>query len=238
MHLPDPRRQKQLQQLVVKLGLPDDAPIQWHLLDQALTHATFSQTRNYEQLEFVGDAVLRLVSAACLYETYPHLAEGDLSAIRAVLVSDRTLAKLADRYNLSRYLLVGASALGDKAGAQTRSAAAFEALLGSLFLSTHDLSLVRPWLNVQLQEFADTIRRDPTLENYKGALQGFTQAQYQILPDYRVTEIGHNHGDKERFLAEVWLNGKCWGAGKGQSKKAAEQEAARIAFHALQPQQS
>ncbi|MBF2003348.1 MAG: ribonuclease III, partial [Synechococcales cyanobacterium M58_A2018_015] len=90
------------------------------------------------------------------------------------------------------------------------------------------------WLDRHWQQRADQVRRDPTLQNYKGALQGWTQAHYQTLPEYRVVEVGQSYGDRERFVAEVWFQGKAWGQGKGQSKKAAEQAAAQQAFWALQ----
>lgn len=233
MSLIDPRRPKQLRQLVERLGLPVGSPVKWELLDLALTHPTVSPEANYERLEFVGDAVVKLAAAEFLFETYPHSSEGVLSAIRAVLVSDRSLAAIADCYGFDRYLLVGSSALRDKVGRETRLADALEAVLAALYLSTHDLALIHPWLDSHLQELTETILRDPTLQNYKGALQAWTQTHYQMLPEYRVTEIGQAYGDSERFMAEVWFKGQQWGQGKGQSKKAAEQAAARIAFLAL-----
>lgn len=230
----EPYRHNQLKQLVQKLGLPLAVPVDWSLLNRALTHATCSPEHNYEQLEFVGDAVIRLAAAKYLFESFPDASEGELSAIRSVLVSDRTLAQIAERYGLSRYLRVGASAIGDKTGSETRMAAAFEAMLAALYLSTCDLSLISPWLDGHLSELAEAVRQDPTHQNYKGALQAWTQAQYHVLPEYRVTEIGQSHGDRERFLAEVWFQEKQWGYGKGQSKKAAEQAAAQMAYQALQ----
>lgn len=232
--LSDPRRQKQLQQFVQKLGLSVEAPVKWQLLDLALIHPTASAEANYERLEFVGDAVVKLAAAEFLFTTYPTVAEGELSAIRGILVSDRTLAEIADCYGIERYLIMTNSTSTDKVGRETRLAAAFEALLAALYLSTYDLSLIRPWLDEYWQRYAETIRQDPTLQNYKGALQALTQAHYHLLPEYRLTEIGQTYGDTERFVAEVWLQGKSWGQGKGPSKKAAEQAAAQIAFLALQ----
>ncbi|HEY9623915.1 MAG TPA: ribonuclease III [Crinalium sp.] len=227
-------RQKQLRQFIQKLGLSEHVPVVWELLDRALTHPTASVEANYERLEFVGDAVIRLAAAEFLFSSFPEADEGEMAAIRSVLVSDRTLAQIAESYGLDRYLIRSGSALGDKVGKETRLAAAFEAILAALFLSTHSLELVHPWLDSHLQHFTETIRQDPTLQNYKGALQALAQANYQTLPEYRVAEIGQTYGDTERFVAEVWLNGQRWGAGKGQSKKAAEQAAAREAYTALQ----
>ncbi|HAG80636.1 MAG TPA: ribonuclease III [Cyanobacteria bacterium UBA12227] len=226
----DPRRKKQLQTLVQKLGLAAHIPVNWSLLDLALTHPSISPDANYEQLEFVGDAVVRIASSELLFETYPNSSVGEFAAIRSVLVSDRILAEIAKCYGLERYLLVSNSAAADTIGETSRLADAFEAVLGALYLSTHTLELVRPWLDPHFQQLAAEIRQDPARQNYKDALQEWTQAHYKILPDYRLTETSLIHGDTDRFTAQVWLKGKCLGEGKGRSKKAAEQAAAKQAF--------
>jgi len=107
---------------------------------------------------------------------------------------------------------------------------AFEALLGALYLSTHTLELIRPWLDPHLQRLAVEIREDPAHQNYKDALQEWTQAHYKLLPEYRLTETSLMHNDEHRFTAEVWLQGQRLGEGKGRSKKAAQQAAAKQAF--------
>ncbi len=234
MTLKNPRREKQLRQFVQKLGLPETAPIHWDLLDLALTHPTVSPIANYDQLEFVGDAVVRLAAAEFLLETYPDAPVGEFAAIRSVLVSDRILAQIAQCYGLERYLLLGGSAISDHAGLQSRLADAFEALIGALYLSTHTLQLIRPWLDSHFQQLSQQIRSDPALQNYKDALQEWTQAHYKILPEYRVRENEPVKTLQERFIAEVWLQGQQLGQGVGRSKKAAEQAAAQQAFLSLQ----
>ncbi len=230
MTLLDPRRQKQLQKFVEKLGLPEKAPVQWRLLDLALTHPSISAEANYEQLEFVGDAVVRMAASELLFETSPDSSVGEFAAIRSILVSDRILAQLAQNYGLERYLLVSSSAASDKAGQTSRLADGFEAVLGALYLSTHTLELVRPWLDPHLQQLAAEIALDPARQNYKDALQEWTQAHYKLLPEYRLKETNLMHGDEKRFTAEVWFQGRQLGEGKGRSKKAAEQAAAKQAF--------
>lgn len=225
-----PHRQQELQQFIQDLGLLDDAPIRWELLHKALTHPTYSADANYDQLEFVGDAVVKLATAEFLLTHYPAQKAGEMTAIRSIMVSDRILAEIAARHHLDRYLLVGSSAAGDRSGRDSRLADAFEAVLASLYLSTHDLSLIHPWLDPELQPLADTIRRDPAFLNYKGALQEMTNARYKTLPEYRVEDVTQTHDDPERFAAEVWILGECYGSGRGASKKAAEQAAAQIAF--------
>ncbi len=234
MSLSYPPRQKQLQSLVQKLGLSSNAPVKWNLLDLALTHPTASPTENYDQLEFVGDAVVRLAAAQLLYEIYPDSPVGEFAAIRSMLVSDRILAQIADSYGLGRYLLISPSAANDKAGVETRLADALEALLAALFLSTNNLQLVRPWLDVHFKQFANQIKNDPARQNYKAALQEWTQGRYKASPVYRVREAHQFKDDAERFSAEVFLQDRLLGKGKGRSIKAAEKAAAREAFFYVQ----
>jgi ribonuclease III len=230
MTLRYPHRQNQLKTLIKKLGLPETAPIKWQLLDLALTHPTFSSEANYEQLEFVGDAVVRLAASNFLWETYPDGSVGEFSEIRANLVSDRTLAEIADSYGLERYMLMDKSAAGDTAGRESRLADSLEAVLGALYLSTHTLELVRPWLDTHFKPLAAEIRTDPALCNYKAALQELTQSNYKILPEYEVREVERSSGNTQIFAAVVKVKGQPWGTGKGGSKKAAEQAAAKEAF--------
>ncbi|BAZ45595.1 ribonuclease III [Chondrocystis sp. NIES-4102] len=241
----DPRRRKQLQKFILKLGLPTTAPINWSLLDLALTHPSFSSVNNYEQLEFVGDAVVRLISAELLLEIYPQEPVGEFAAIRSILVSDRVLAQLAETYGIEPYLLIGTNATGNPAGRQSWLADAFEAVLGALYLSTHNMDLIRPWLDQALKSRSAEVRQDPARLNYKDALQEWTQRQYRVLPEYRVIEnkqfkaskvaasVNMSSGQNYRFIAEVWLQERCLGKGYGRSKKASEQAAAKEAFLAI-----
>lgn len=243
--LEDPRREKQLQILIQKLGLPATAPVDWSLLDLALTHPSISRTHNYEQLEFVGDSVVRLISAELLLEIYPQEPVGEFAAIRSILVSDRVLAEFAESYGIEPYLLIGTNATGNLSGRQSWLADAFEAVLGALYLSTHNMDLIRPWLDPKLKNRAEEILQDPARFNYKDALQEWTQRKYKILPQYRVSEnkklissVTEDGQDKsawqnQRFIAEVWFKGCCLGRGYGRSKKASEQAAAKEAYQAI-----
>lgn len=235
MTLNDPRRQKQLETLLRKFGLPETAPVNLSLLDLALTHPSLAQETNNQQLEFLGDAVARLAAAEVLLEVYPDEPVGEFAALRSGMVSDRTLAEIADSYGLERYLLTSSSVAGDSAGRISRLADAFEAVLGALYLSTHNMDLVRPWLDLAFQHKAAEILQDPARQNYKDALQEWTQARYKILPDYRVRENEQAQRDEQRFIAEVWLKEQQLGTGTGRSKKAAEQAAAQAAFWSIQP---
>ncbi len=245
MVLQYPRRQQDLENFVQRLGVQmvaagDDRMaleqlLRWDLLDRALTHATVSAD-NYEQLEFVGDAVVKLAAAEFLLETYPQLDVGEFTALRSVLVSDRHLAKVADSYGFDRYLIVAASAQFDNAGRASRLADAFEAVLAALYLSSHDLRLIRPWLDPRFHQAATEILADPARQNYKAALQNLTQSRLKLLPEYRSTEISPIHNAPERFEAGVWVQGECLGRGRGRSIKAAQQAAAQQAFLRLSQQ--
>lgn len=225
-----PKRQRQLESFAQKLGLPEQVPIEWSLLDLALTHPTFSSQANYEQLEFVGDSVVRMAASELLLELYPTSLVGEYSAIRKVLVSDRTLAQIGDLYGIERYLLTDRSAAGDRAGRQSRLADAFEAVLGALYLSTHTLELIRPWLDPHFRQLAAEIRQDPAHLDYKSALQEWTQAYHKVLPEYRTSETPRLSNNAQRFVSQVWFMGQCCGSGDGSSRKAAEQAAAKQAL--------
>ena len=231
----NPLRLQELQRFVQKLGLPDRKAVNWHLLDLALTHPSASAEANYERLEFVGDAVVRLVAAELLIEAYPQDGVGDYAALRSMMVSDLILAQLAAKVDLGQYLILSSSAAANPAGTQSRLADAFEAVLGALYLSAHNMNLVRPWLDSLLLQQAEVVRHDPARLNYKDALQEWTQATYRCLPVYKLVEAEESfYNDPERFTAEIWLHDRCLGSGKGRSKKRAEQAAAKQAFFLVQ----
>lgn len=221
-----------LSPLLLRLEI-NPAVIRQDLLSLAVVDISSSAERNNEKLEFLGDAALRLAAAEFLMETYPEMALGEMSAVRSQIVSDRTLAKLAKHYDLSRYLVLSRSAAGDKAGTDSRLADTFEAILGVLYLSAGNLSLIRPWLDEHFKRLTHALRTDPARQNYKAALQELTQSNYKSLPTYKVDEISQVHGDKERFSAQAWFQDKLWGEGKGRSMKIAEQAAAKVAFGRL-----
>jgi ribonuclease-3 len=229
----NPKRRKQLEQFIRQLGLENLSLINWDSLNLALTHPSFSATDNYEQLEFVGDAVIRLVATEILMEYYTQEKVGEFAALRSGMVSDRTLADFAEKVNLEEYLLQSDSAAKDKASLVSRLANSFEGVLGSLYLSTHNMSLIRPWLDPFLIDKAAEIYQDPARQNYKDALQEWTQEHHKCLPQYQVKEIKPILKEDERFQAEVFLKEQLLGTGNGRSKKMAEQAAAKEAFLSL-----
>lgn len=233
-----PYREEELRRFICKLGFPATVPLQWELLDLALTHPSADPRANYERLEFLGDAALKLAAAQFLYTQYPTATEGSMSALRDVLVSDRTLAQIGERDGLERYLLLGGAIAKDAVGRESRIAEALEAVLGVFYLADPSLGLIRTWLEPHFQELAIAAQQDPAQMNYKGALQELTQRDFQQLPEYRIMEMQQARSPSDRFVAEVWVAGSCQGRGSGPSKKTAEQEAARLAFLHLQHKRS
>lgn len=221
-----------LRRCVKHLGIPESA-VNWALLEQALVHSSASADRNNEQLEFLGDSVLRLAAAEFLMEKYPNASVGELTMVRSHLVSDQTLAQLAEALGLEAFLKVSSAAAGDQAARPKRLADAMEAILAVLYLSKGNLQLVRPWLDPQLAALAQRLVENPEVHNPKMALQELTQKDYKTLPEYRTAEVSTLHGDPSRFRSEVWLRDRLLGTGVGASRKAAEQAAALQGYQAL-----
>ncbi len=234
-----PPRRHALEHLLNRLGFRDPAwleQLRWDLLDQALVHPSLDSQRNNDRLEFLGDSVLRLLATEFLFQSYPHLSVGELTAVRSDLISDAHLAELADLHGLERYLELGSSSQNDLAGRERRLADAFEAVLGSLYLSwgMHTLSRLHPWLDPYFRQRVEQWFQDPTRRNPKAALQELTQRRWGILPEYRLVAAQEH---PPRFTMEVWGQGQCWGRGEGRSKKAAEMAAAAQAYGHLQSEE-
>lgn len=223
-----PHRQKELQQLLRRIQIPDQN-INWELLDQALIHPSFSLTYNNDGLEFFGDSVLRMVVVTFLRKVYFDRPVGDLAALRSYLVSDKVLAAIANSYGFDRFLVTSDSLRRDPKTFQSRLANCFEAFLGALYLSTQDFSLITPWLEPNLQKLSLTILSQPAFGNSKAALQELTQAHWHILPEYKSIPSP----EPQIFVTEVWIKDKCWGIGRGNSIKSAQMDAAAMALPLL-----
>lgn len=226
----------QIDELLTGLGLP--TPQNYELYDQALTHSSYTyETRqsslsNYERLEFLGDAVLKLLISEFLFEMFPHYREGDLTKIRAVIVSDAHLSKMAEQIHIGAYMVFGASeARSGGAKKSSNLACAFEALLGALFLDGA-LAEAREFLRHLLEEEIEKVDLSKTKHNFKAALQEFTQSHGDGLPVYRmVKETGPSHN--RTFHIEVLVKHEVVGFGMGKSKKEAQQSAAKVALEVL-----
>lgn len=232
----DKARRQAIAGLLKSLNLK--RPRHYELYDQALTHSSYSyenklsSLNNYERLEYLGDAVLKLVVSEYLFERFPHYREGELTKIRAVVVSDARLAELAQSLHLGDYIIFGSSE-ARSGGSKKKSnlACAFEALLGAMFLDGK-LPEVREMLRERLEDMIMETAMSKTKDNYKAALQELTQAEEGILPIYRtIKETGPSHN--RTFYIEVSINGETVGHGVGKSKKEAQQQAARQALEVL-----
>lgn len=236
----DPRRLKELVRLLEKIGLEqvkleriNPSGFDWLLIDQALVHPSFSGTYNNDQLEFVGDSVLRLSVSLFLKERYGDRKVGDLAALRSHLVSDKTLAEIAGFYDLQKYVVVSNAARNDSQALRSLLADALEALMAAIYINTQDLAFIRKWLDPHMQRFSEALLAIPALGNYKVALQELTQGRWKRLPEYRNVNTFQD-SSSNLFSVEVWFNDRCWGTGQGKSIKAAQQEAAAIALQEMQ----
>jgi ribonuclease III len=206
------------------------------LLNQALTHKSYvheqrEPAQHNERLEFLGDAVLGLVISDYCYRKFANLAEGELSKLRASLVNEGNLARIARRLELGTYLLVGRGEelTGGRAKASLL-ADTFEAVLAAIYLdsSLDDVSQV---VLRCFQEDLETVL-NAGYRDYKSELQEYTQEKFGCVPTYAVVrERGPDH--EKVFEVELAIRGQLQGMGVGKSKKEAEQVAARQVLEAL-----
>lgn len=203
------------------------------LLNLARTHRSFANEQgvpeHYERLEFLGDAVLGLVTADWLYEHHPELPEGELSKLKAQLVSRTSLARFAQRLELGPELRIGVGE--ERSGGRTKTsllADSMEAVFGAVYLDA-GIDAARTVIHPMLEEGGEEGRGKLLASDTKTHLQEVTQALGWSLPDYRlVASVGPDHS--KIFTVECWLDGQCAGRGEGPSKKVAEQKAAKDAL--------
>jgi ribonuclease III len=205
------------------------------LLELALTHRSYANEQgvpeHYERLEFLGDAVLGLVAAEWLYIQHPELPEGDLSKLKAQLVSRSTLAKHAEEMGLGPELRIGVGE--DRSGGRAKAsllADSMEAIFGAIYLDG-GLEAARPAI-LSMMRGAGTERTQQRVTDAKTQLQEVVQALGWDLPEYRL--VGSSGPDHNKiFTVECWLDGELAGQGEGPSKKMAEQHAAADALARL-----
>ncbi len=208
------------------------------LLRQALTHSSFANEKHMkkhsdnERLEFLGDAVLELVSSEFLFRNYPNLPEGDLTKLRASLVCEPTLAMCTREIALGKYLYLGKGE--NQTGGRGRKSIlsdALEAVIGAIYL---DGGFEAAQAFVQRFILTD-IEHKKLFYDSKTILQEVVQGSYEEPLHYELlAEEGPDH-DKS-FRVAVQIGDKRIGEGSGHTKKAAEQEAAYQALLMLKPQ--
>ncbi|HYH41162.1 MAG TPA: ribonuclease III [Burkholderiales bacterium] len=201
------------------------------LLLRALTHRSFSAAHN-ERLEFLGDSVVNCAVAAALYRKFPDLSEGDLSRLRASLVSQPSLAALAVTYDFGAHLRLGDGEL--KTGGAHRPsilADAVEAVLGAAFLEG-GFEAADAVVATIFNEALKDIDPSTTGRDAKTLLQEYMQGRRLALPRYSVLAT-HGEAHEQMFQVECEISELgIRSEGRGTSRRSAEQEAARAAYDA------
>ncbi len=223
------------------------------LLDRALTHSsavpdlrganaqgtgTVPLSTDNERLEFLGDAVLGLLASEYLLDNFPEWSEGQLSKSRAQIVNASSLEAAARRLHLGEHLRLGRGE--EKTGGREKPALladAFEAVVAAVYLDA-GLGAARGVLRRTLFEHALEERGERIAESdRKSALQEYLQARGQPPAEYHLAgESGPDH--QKVFQIEVWVSGECMARGEGNTKKEAEQRAARSALEQLEQSQA
>jgi len=210
------------------------------LLTEALTHSSFaneagdSESPNNERLEFLGDAVLGLVSGELAFRLLPGATEGEMTRLRVALVRREALADLARQVRLGEALRMSAGEV--KTGGRNRDkmlADAFEALIGALYLD-RGMEAVRAFVMPLLNALAGKTLLEQNQIDARSRFHYRIESEYGTTPTYRVvSETGPEH-DRE-YEIEVLVKGAVWGTGSGHSKQAASQAAAAEALAQLEP---
>ncbi len=209
------------------------------LLDNALTHRSFANEnqdlhyKDNERLEFLGDAVLELCITDILIKSFPEHSEGNLSKLRASIVNEQPLAKLAEIFHIGDYLLLGKGE--ESSGGRTKSsilANTIEAIIAAIYLDG-GYEKVLSFINEVFHPLINEWMEDPFYHDYKTSLQEISQGRFKVIPKYNlIHQYGPDH-DKI-FQIQVSISNIITAAGTGKSKKEAEQEAAKNALEELE----
>lgn len=209
------------------------------LLRQALTHSSFKRENEVyedgklvydnERLEFLGDAILDLVIGDILFKSMPDEKEGNLSKIRAGIVCEESLAKIAGTLNLSQSIILGRGEL--KSGGREKSsilADAVEAIIGAIYLDS-DYYTCYEFVSNVFESMIIQAEQGMLNHDYKSLLQERLQEDGPVNIEYvTFKEEGPPH--KKTFCVKVFCESKELGMGCGRSKKIAQQEAAKDAL--------
>jgi ribonuclease-3 len=202
-------------------------------LRASLTHTSGANTRgdSNERLEFLGDAVLGLVTCEQLYTRFPDFQEGEMTKIKSSVVSRSTCAKFSREIDLGAFLFLGR---GMKAGSDLPSnmlADVFESLVAAIYLDG-GLDAVKPFILRFLTPEIDAVVKDAANHNYKSLLQQVAQREFGETPRYQVLdEQGPDHS--RSFKVAVMIQTHIFPAAWGRNKKVAESLAAQNALAAI-----
>ena len=211
-------------------------PRQEHFYIEALTHSSYAHEINdgqyfdNEKLEFVGDSVFQLISAELVYHRFPDKAEGDLTKIRSKLVRTESFAKLGRELQIHEMMYLGHGEEKDRGKKDKIVENAVESFIGALFLDRgYKMARIvaRRWLLKILNELDEE-----DVEDYKSKLQELIQSDSREPLKYEIVKSTGKDNNKV-FYYRVVHDGIVLGEGKGKSKKAAEQEAAKEALSKL-----
>lgn len=187
-----------------------------------------------EKLEFLGDSVLSLITSIYLYKHFPELAEGDYTDIKASIVRTESLAEVGKKLNLGQYLYLSK---GEEQGNGRNNinilADCFEALVAAIFID-HNFDVAYEFVSRELfQDKLHHIVENKLYLSPKSRLQEYIQAKFKVLPIYTIVEeAGPEH--QKTFKVNVSLKDKSLGEGTGNSKKQAEEQAAKNALDSLE----
>ena len=207
----------------------------YSLLRRALTHRSYlnenpeADLKDNERLEFLGDAVLDFVVGAYLYQRFPEMDEGGLTALRAALVRTQTLAEFARQLGISECLWLGYGE--ETSGGRDRTpilCAAFEAVIGAIYMD-QGLDTVQPLVERLAAPALERIMDDSLYKDARSEFQMWAQGAFNITPYYEVvSQEGPDH--EKIFTVQVVLGRDVWGVGRGRSKQTAAQAAAKEAM--------
>ncbi len=202
------------------------------LLKNALTHTSYAYENNVqsnEKLEFLGDSILEFLSSKYLYGKYKKLKEGEMTKVRATVVCEDSLYKIALKHNFSDFLYLGKSESSNNAHlSKAILADSVEALIAAIYLDS-GLECAEKFIIENLKEPIEIATKNVGNKDYKTVLQEKLQIHGNVEIKYYITkESGPDH-DKE-FESKVECNGKVLGKGKGKTKKESEMMAAKAAI--------
>jgi ribonuclease III len=208
-------------------------------LRRALMHKSYAnehrlpQTDHNERYEYLGDAVLELTISHILMERFPQYPEGELSKLRAAIVNENQLAELARMIGLGEYMYLGKGE--EQTGGRDKPSLlsdAFEAVLGAIYLD-RGFEKSKKVVERIYEDVLQCAGAAGFVRDFKTKLQEVSQARFRAVPRYRLQNTtGPDHA--KVFEVHLFINDQRMGVGKGQSKKAAEQEAAAEALQKLE----
>ena len=202
------------------------------LLKQALIHKSYAyenKVESNEKLEFLGDSILEFVSSKYIYKNYPNLREGEMTKVRATVVCEESLYKIAKLHNFSDFLYLGKSQL--HTGENKRPAIladSVEAVIAAIYLDS-GIQKASKFIENNLKKEIEYATKHVGFKDYKTVLQEKLQEHGDVKIEYEITkEIGPDHN--KSFEAQVKCNGKILAKGEGKSKKEAHMQAAKKAL--------